>query len=366
MELETLRTEWCTDGRPADAGAEHELLMTRQLTAAVAIVLQHALPVRAALVIAAPRPTAALSVGALVLTEVDLGGGRLRRALGCASDHDALAAELKGLGPSTNVEHAVGHDRSGAVVGIVAVFPGVAAAIPRERTLGILARAAAGIAGWSTAPQRGPARALLDAIDDPALVHRDGVVVLVNPALADMLGATPEQLIGQPVTELAPRLPPHPRAPRLFPAGEPSQVLLYRGGALRARVAECVARAIAGVYPTVRPWTKIINAASSDATVTCAEAALVELVTLAALDVATGLHGGGAVNRLRISTVERDRDVVIEIEATGPMVHLSNPADHLAAAACARRVAMLGGALELEAGVRDRRVLRLVLPQEVA
>jgi hypothetical protein len=350
------------DDEPTFVGSEREVLATRRMADAMASLLRDVLPVSAGLVLVGTRPVAALADGESILTEDQLDRGALSRVLDVSGDDEALTAALDRIGSWRGAEHAVAHDAAGGSLAVAAVFP-IDRRSRRVRGREVLTRTAAALSAWSARQERSPGRALLDAVGGLTLVHQDGIVVLASAALAGALGAAVDDLVGRPLAEIARRLPPYPRERSMVIGGAVRRVLVFgEREAVRAAVAPCIARALAEMSPIVQPWARIVDAGACAADVSCDEDALIELITLATLEIASGLDGDAGGNRLQVSAREREGDVVIEIAATGTMIAFDRPTEQLGAIACARRVARVGGSLEIGAATGDRRFLRLLLP----
>jgi len=126
-----------------------------------------------------------------------------------------------------------------------------------------------------------------------------------------------------------------------------------------------VREAVASLAPILRHIGRVSVSEVAAPFVAVHAVPLREVVELALLDAATVLDETAAAgNRLAIAMYDSpDGDAVIEITASGTLVSARCSAEPIGSAVCGERMGELGGDLEIATTLRDRRVIRLVLPR---
>lgn len=378
---------------PTQPALEHDEMIVRRLAASLAaILIADAGADRALVVLWRSSSIVGALQGDHLLTDLD---GLPVAALGAALRGRAtpdIAGFVNALLETTAVEHEIVRDAAGACVGVVAV--GATRALPGVRADRALSRAAAALAAWSRASADAtmPGVALIERLDDAVLVHDHDHALAANRAAVRMLGADrAEAVVGLPLAMIFPRLPRLPffaaelgmmrsdrtivrvstRAHGLLLAGCAVRALIIEEaqpsleGALGIDPAPVVREAAAALAPVLRRAGRVVVADSGSLVVAVHPASLREIVELALLDTATALDElAVAHNRLEVGIHESpDGDVVIEMTARGVLVAARCTAEPIGSAVCGQRIGELGGDLEIATTLRDRRVIRLVLPQ---
>lgn len=381
---------------PTSPALEHDDMVVRRLAASLAAVLvSDAAADRALVVLWRGASIVGAFQGDHVLTDLDgLPVAALGAALRGGSAPD-IAGFVHALVESPVIDHEVVRDAAGACVGVVAV--GAHGPLPAMRAARALARAAAALGGWARASVDGSsaALALIERIEDAIIVHDHELVLAANRAAVRLLGCDrPDAVAGMPLTMIFPRLPRLPffaaelgmmRADRsVLRVSTRAHGLLLSGRGVRALVIEeaqpsmlgttgidpapVIRDAAEALAPVLRRTGRVVVGPNGHLRVAVHPVPLRDVVELALLDAATALDEQAAAdNRLEVGIAESpDGDVVIEITARGTLVAARVSAEPIGSAVCGARIGELGGDLEVATTVRDRRVIRLVLPQGVA
>ncbi len=372
------------------AELDHQDLLDGYAIAAQSRVVAAALPSAGVLLIAR-RGTAIraahLRDGKLV-TDEQLAGDALRAVLLAIPDDDAIDEALAWFGARGEIDHAVVCDPDGSPRAFAAAFSDDEP-LPAERTRATLARAAAAIGGWMRTPPTTPAHTLLEAVDEPAVIHEDGIALVVNSAFAALLGRSADDVVGTSLSRMIVGLPKfamfladvtvacpgglrrfHARERTLVVGGRARRVLVLRSpdGLRMARTpaGRAVARACVRVADVVRRSARLDVRAVPAASVSAELDEVIDVLALALLDAATILYDRARTdNRITLRTELRPAEIAFEIVATGALAALRHPNDHLGSAACAARAALLGGRVEVETTETHTRTIRVLLPRDL-
>jgi hypothetical protein len=351
---------------PTVAEEEREAAARQSMARALAEHVRSALPLASVLVVARGPgvPTGVLVSEDPQLQSRELDGVVLAEILsGAHDDRVAVALTRLVLGDSDVVEHAVARDPAGNVVGVIAVRTASRVSSTWLRT--VLARAANSIAAWLAFDVAWPPQTLLEAIEEPALAHDGGIVLVANTALAHALGREPSELIGMPAARIMQRLMPL-RTCSLVVGGRPRNAIIFaerETPPVETSVLACLDRVIAERYALVRQTTRISVERRDGSTIMAHGPEVEELVTLALLDTVATFTTSSPANHVRCSVVREQPWVVLEMVATGTLAN-GPDLEHLGSVICASRVRALGGQFFLDSSRVETRVLRITLPIE--
>lgn len=347
---------------PTVAEDEREATARQDMACALAEHVRTAIPVAAVLVVARGP---GVSTG-VVATDRECGRELdpllLSQILGSAGDDFATNARCRlVLGDHDVVDHTVARDRSGAIVGVIAVrYPGRISSV----WLGtVLARAASSMAAWLAIESGWQARSLLDEIEEPALAHESGIILLANAPLARVLRKNTADLIGTRVLEILPRLQLS-RSCSLVVGGTTRAAMIFEQPQARPSTSLLGAfeRVLATRYPHLRRTAHLTIEDRDHAAIAAPAAAVEELVSLALLDVTSTFANASAANHVRCRVVREGTSVILELIATGPMC--GGPgSEQLGTVLCTTRARALGGDLVSETSRSERRVIRVSLPE---
>lgn len=346
---------------PTVAEDERDATARQDLTCALAEHVRTAIPVGAVLVVARGP---GVSSG-VVATEGDcrreLDSVTLSQIVAAAGDDFATNALCRlVLGDHEVVDHTVARDRDGAVVGVIAVrYSGRIASVWMST---VLARAASSLAAWLSIEPGWQAKSLLDEIEEPALAHESGIILVANAPLARMLRRNTADLIGTRVLEILPRLQ-LVRSCSLVVGGITRAAMIFEKPQSRqwTSLLSTLERVLATRYPQLRRTAHVTIEDRDHAAIAAPPAALEELVTLALLDVTSTFANAAPTNHIRCRVYREGTMVALELIATGPMC--GGPgSEHLGTVLCTNRARALGGVVESEASRSERRVLRISLP----
>jgi len=357
------KDDW-TFEEPTVAEEEREASARQNMAWAVAEQVRASAPVSAVLVVARGTglPTAVL-VDDTCRHSRELDNVVLAEILAAAGDDQmVLALARLYLGDSDDLEHTVARDRDGVITGVIAVRVSGRVSSSWMRT--VLARAANSLSGWIAIDMTWPPQSLLEAIDDPALAHEGGIVLVANHSLARMLGRAPNEVIGMPVSRITRRFAVH-RACSLVVGGRARAALLFdppiatpAGTSLLA----CLERVLADRYALLRRTTRVSIERRDHAEVAVPAAALEAVVTIALLDATAMFVTPARANQIKCWIYREDTAwVVFELIATGSLFHRPDT-EHLGAVVCATRVRELGGEFLSDTSRLDTRVIRIKLP----
>ena len=288
----------------------------------------------------------------VVLAEILSSGG---------DDRTTLALSRLVLGDSDVVEHTVARDRSGAIVGIIAVR--LAGRVSSSWLRSVLSRAASSLAGWLALEVMWPPQSLIQSIDEPALAHESGIVLVANNALARLLGRDTNEVIGMPVSRIKQRLT-LVRTCSLVVGGRARQALIFEGNKPREEytsLVSCLERVLATRYPYLRQTTRVSVERRDPSLVAASVADVSDVVDLALLDMTALFANAAPGNHVRCGIYREDAFLVLELVSTGSICH-GPDIEHLGAVVCASRVGALGGMFYVDASRCDTRVIRISLP----
>lgn len=360
------KDDWMFE-EPTVAEEEREAAARHSMAHALAEHVRSALPLASVLVVARGPgvPTGVLASEDPQLQSRELDGVILAEILaGAHDDRVAVALTRLVLGDSDVVEHAVARDRAGNVVGVIAVRTASRVSNTWLRT--VLSRAASSIAAWIGFDVAWPPQTLLEAIDEPALAHEGGIVLVANTALAQALGREPSELIGMPAARITQRLLPV-RTCSLVVGGRPRNAIIFSDrrsqSPFETSVMTCLDRVIAERYAFLRQTTRISIERRDSATIMAPASEVEDLVTLALLDMVATFTTTSPANHVRCSVTRDQPWVVLEMVATGTLAN-GPDLEHLGSVICASRVRSLGGQFFLDSSRVEMRVLRITLPIE--
>jgi hypothetical protein len=227
----------------------------------------------------------------------------------------------------------------------------------------VLSRAADSLAGWISTETPWPPQALLEAIDEPVIVHDAGFVLVANSAAARLLGRSITDVAGMPVSRITKRFGTA-RCCSLVVGGRPRIALVLEGlshASTETCMLDVVDRVVAERYAFLRQTARLAIEKRSRAIALAAPAAAEQLVTLALLDMAAAFVAPSPTNLITIGVEQTSTTVTVELVATGSIAS-ARSMDYLGAVICASHTRRCGGELTLDTSQFDRRVLRLSLP----
>lgn len=358
-----VKDEWSFE-EPTVAEAEREATARLHMARGVAEQVRAAASVAAVLVVARGpgMPTG------VVLSDGDRRFGReldtvvLAEILAAAGDDRRTSALCRlVLGNRDVVEHTVARDRSGAVMGVIAVR--IAGRVSPSWLRSVLARAANGLAGWLALDTSWPPQSLLEAIAEPALAQEGGFVLVANTALARILGRDPADVIGMPVSRVTRRLT-QLRTCSLVVGGRPRMALIFEGAAAPPEETSLLAsleRVLAQRYPFVRQTAHISIERRDDSIVAAGTDAVDAMIEIALLEMTAMFADASPANHVQCGVYRDESWIVFELVATGSIC-AGPDVEHLGAVICASRTRELGGLFYLDASRSDTRVMRISLP----
>lgn len=265
------------------------------------------------------------------------------------------------LGETDTTELAVARDRTGAICGIIAAR--VRERIPSSWLHLVLARAADSLAGWISTETPWPPQALLEAIEEPVIVHEAGFVLAANTAAARLIGRSLGDIAGMPISRITHRFTPL-RGCSLVLGGRLRSALILDGLSQRTTetcVLDVVDRVIASRYAFLRQTARLAIEKRDRTIARAAASAVEQLVTLGLLDTASVFVAPSPANLISISVEQMGSNVVIEFVATGSIVS-ARGMDYLGTVICASHARRFGGVHSVDTSHFDRRVLRISLP----
>jgi hypothetical protein len=358
-----VKDDWMFE-EPTVAEEEREAVARQNMARAVADQVRTSAPIAAVLVVARGPgvPTGVIVADGDRRHGRELDGVVLAEILSSAGDdRTTLALTRLVLGNSDVVEHAVARDRSGAVMGVIAVR--IAGRVSTSWLRSVLARAANSLAGWLALDTSWPPQSLIEAIDEPALAHESGIVLVANSALARMLGRETTDVIGMPVSRIKQRLT-LVRSCSLVVGGRARPALIFEAPATRpthTSLLACLERVLATRYPFLRQTTRISIERGERALVNACESSVTDIIDIALLDMTAMFANAAPANHLRCSIYRDDASLVFELVATGSIC-AGPDIEHLGAVICASRVRTLGGHFYIDTSNAEARVVRIALP----
>ncbi|HEX5060295.1 MAG TPA: hypothetical protein VFV99_13095 [Kofleriaceae bacterium] len=364
MEMRAEAKDDWTFEEPTVAEEEREASARQNMAWAVAEQVRASAPVNAVLVVArgTGMPTAVL-VDDTRRHSRELDNVVLAEILAAAGDDQmVLALARLFLGDCEDVEHTVARDRDGAITGVIAVR--ISGRVSSSWLRTVLARAANSLTGWLAVDVTWPPQSLLEAIDEPALAHEGGIVLVANQPLARMLGREPNEVIGMPVSRITRRLAVH-RACSLVVGGRARPALLFdppHAPPAGTSLLGCLERVLADRYTLLRRTTRVSIERRDQAEVAVPAPALEALVSIALLDATAMFVIPAQANHVKCWIYREDTMwVVLELIATGSLFHRPDT-EHLGAVVCATRTRELGGQFLSDTSRHDARVIRIKLP----
>jgi hypothetical protein len=371
---------------------EHDALVARDFAVSLGnVLLTDGAADRSLVVIVRNGTPLGALLGEVRWTDLD---GLPLDAIGAAlatGSEEAIAAAVGALLRLSCVDLEIVRNTRGQCVGLVAIA--AEAILPPARAGRALSRGAAALGAWAGAgaDAGAAALALIDRIEQAVIVHDHDLVLAANRAAAHLTGhAGPDALIGIPLARLFPRLPRLPffaaelgmkradgamlrvctREHALVLAGRGLRALLVEPATPRdtlpgIELAPVVDDVVQALRPLLRRCARVHVVRNARPLVAADVCTLREIIELAVLDVAAALDETSAANnRLEVGIHERsDGDVCVEVMGSGSLVSAGCAAEPVGSAICGLRLGAVGGDLEVSSTVRDRRVLRLVLPR---
>lgn len=346
---------------PTVAEDEREASACHGMASALADHVRSAIPVAAVLVVARGPGVATGVVATEGESRRELDAVLLAQILDSAGDDFATNALCRiVLGDHDVVDHTVARDARGAIAGVIAVLH--SGRIARGWTSTVLARAASSLAAWLAIEPGWESESILDAIEEPALAHESGIILVANAPLARAVGRTVADLIGTRVLDILPDLP-LVRSCSLVIGGVTRAAMIFETppSPPSTSIPAALERVLATRYPQLRRSANLTIEEREHAPVAAPAGALEDLVSLALLDVTSTFRRAAPTNHIRCRVDRDGASVVLELIATGPMC--TGPgSEHLGTVLCTSRAAALGGSLVSEARRSEHRVLRISLP----
>lgn len=358
-----VKDDWMFE-EPTVAEEEREAVARQHMAQTLAEQVRASVPIAAVLVVARGPgvPTG------VIVADADRRHGReldsvvLAEILASAGDdRTTLALTRLVLGDSDVVEHAVARDRSGAIMGVIAVR--IAGRVSSSWLRSVLSRAASSLAGWLALDVAWTPQSLIEAIDEPALAHERGIVLVANKALARMLGRDTTDVIGMPVSRIKHRLTAV-RTCSLVVGGRARPALIFEATKRRqdeTSLLACLERVLATRYPYLRQTTRVSIERADRSLVAASASNVADLLDIALLDTTAMFGNAAPANHVRCSIYRHDAFLVLELVATGSICG-GPDIEHLGSVICASRARALGGLFHVDTSCSDTRVLRISLP----
>lgn len=358
-----VKDEWMFE-EPTVAEEEREAVARQNMARAVAEQVRASAPVAAVLVVARGPgvPTGVVVADGDRRQGRELDGVVLAEILAAGGD-DRITHALSRLvlGDSDVVEHTVARDNSGEIVGMIAVR--VAGRVSSSWLRSVLSRAASCLAGWLALDVGWPPQSLVEAIDEPALAHESGIVLVANSSLARMLGRETTDVIGMPVSRIKQRITPV-RSCSLVVGGRARPALIFEAPTPRqvhASLVACLERVLATRYPYLRQTTRVSIERGERSHVAASSSSVTDIIDIALLDMTAMFANSSPANHVRCTIHRDDTWLVLELVATGSIC--ADPGiEHIGSVICASRAEALGGLFEIDTSCSDARVMRISLP----
>lgn len=268
------------------------------------------------------------------------------------------------LGDDHPIEHTVARNAAGEIMGVIAIRTRGRVSSTWMRT--VLARAGKSLSGWLEIEPTWswPPQALIEAIEEPALAHEGGLVIVANHALARLFGREPNDIVGTSVKRITQRVPPI-RTCSLVVGGRPRTALIFGSGMprLESTLCDAVDSVLGEQYAFVRQTTRVSFDRREDVSALVAPPAIHELLRIALLDMTTVFANVTPANQLRISIYREEPWAMVELVATGSIAP-GPDVEHLGSVICSSRTRAVGGQFLTDTSRPDARVVRISLPVE--